>query len=997
MFRLRDLRIFLFLLPIFSLGEYWQQKVIYDIDVTLIDSLHQISGSETLTYINNSPDELEMIWMHLWPNAYRNNESALARQKFDQFSTRMHFWPDSSLGWIEVSDVRGDGDLIQWEYRSEDTLDVAKFMLNEPLAPGDTVMLDLNFTVKAPNVSSRMGHFGNHYEFTQWYPKPAVYDHLGWHPISYLDMGEFYSEWGDYEVTITLPSNYRVAATGVLQDSSEIAWRDSLAAFGQTLLDSLDKISDPEILDLDTLLRSHIPSSPDTKTITFKQENVHDFAWFTDKRFLITTDSTILPSGRSVQAWTYILPKNFVNYRYSNDYTKDALQAFSKWFLEYPYAHATVVDGDFSAGGGMEYPMITLVNNTGLQPMLEQTIAHEVGHNWFYGLAGSNERDNPWMDEGFVTYAEGRYWADKYPENHLLAHQEEAPGWLRSVNYVFKGLPKATLDQYLYFSTAGAGIDQAADLHSEDYSYLNYGAIVYFKVSLATQMLHHYLGESLMDSVWQTYFDQWAFKHPQPEDVRSIFEEVSGENLDWFFDDLIGSNKKMDLALIDHRSQPAGSGYETTVEILNKGQMVAPVPVVMFGEEDQESIVWVKPGSKAEEFTFTTTYPVKRVILDPERWTLDIDPENNDRALNLEMDLFQLPVIPDGSYQVATLPYLWYNTVDEIYPGIIFTRKHLLPTNKIDWYLRAFYGPKSEKAGFTASALKRIFPKPYYEFNLFSRLVRNWSYSLVEVNSTHKRKDPRYTSDESAWTFRVLATDISDGNLILNADTVRYMDPQIWENDRYLNGSVEFYNKTRRTLWNGEFQVTAELGARENGKMYGKLKSHRYHRKRYASGEGSIRMNVYAGITFGDLPNQERFYISTDMNPALDSKVMVVRSDSWSAPGHLSAFTTDYTIPGYAYDKKTKLIPSTTGILAGRVELDIPKVQNLSIISGLGVIESKGVNDFELIGSITTSVKFEVFRFLYTPITIVNNRLDVDGLRFQIGVDFSTVSIGLGI
>ena len=185
--------VYMLLLPSLLLADYWQQKVNYDIDVELIDSVHQVSGHETITYINNSPDSLNYIWMHLWPNAYKNTETMLAQQKFNQFSTKIHFLPDSSFGWIDIEKVTADSQHIDWHFRSADTLDVAKFMLNQPLLSGDTLFMDLDFVVQVPASISRLAHMGHHYQMTQWYPKPAVYDSLGWHPMSYLDMGEFYS------------------------------------------------------------------------------------------------------------------------------------------------------------------------------------------------------------------------------------------------------------------------------------------------------------------------------------------------------------------------------------------------------------------------------------------------------------------------------------------------------------------------------------------------------------------------------------------------------------------------------------------------------------------------------------------------------------------------------------------------------------------------------------------------------------------------------------
>ena len=225
---------------IFAQKPYFQQHVAYDIDVTLDDSLHTLSAFEKLTYTNNSPDELDFIWFHLWPNAYKNIETAYGKQAFEQGSTRFYFADDKDRGFIDSLDFKVDGENVNLEYHPE-WIDVAKIYLPNTLKPGESVLIETPFFVKIPLVFSRLGHSGKHYEITQWYPKPAVYDNDGWHPMPYLNMGEFYSEFGTFDVKITLPKNYRIMATGdLINGEAEYAWLDSLAIEGDKL-NNLDK------------------------------------------------------------------------------------------------------------------------------------------------------------------------------------------------------------------------------------------------------------------------------------------------------------------------------------------------------------------------------------------------------------------------------------------------------------------------------------------------------------------------------------------------------------------------------------------------------------------------------------------------------------------------------------------------------------------------------------------------------------------------------------
>ena len=269
---------------------YFQQELKYEIDVILNDEDHTLSAYEKIAYKNNSPDELTFIWFHVWPNAYKDNSTAFAKQAGPNSS----FAKSDSLdrGYIDSLDFKVDGKQVDWSFHPEWN-DVIKIELNQPLEPGKTIDIETPFFVKIPKVFSRLGHTGKHYEITQWYPKPAVYDHKGWHPMPYLNQGEFYSEFGTFDIKITLPKDYRVMATGdLVNGQDEYFWLDSLT----TLTDSLNSLSKDqlkkwvetkektklEIKDTDTS-----SLSSELKTLHFRQTNVHDFAWFADKKWLV--------------------------------------------------------------------------------------------------------------------------------------------------------------------------------------------------------------------------------------------------------------------------------------------------------------------------------------------------------------------------------------------------------------------------------------------------------------------------------------------------------------------------------------------------------------------------------------------------------------------------------------------------------------------------------------------------------------------------------------
>ena len=208
--------------PLLAQTGYFQQAVNYTINATLDDQQHQISGDITIEYTNNSPDELEVIWLHLWPNAFSKRNTAFARQKIRQGSSRFYFADEEDLGSVSNLNFTVDGTAATLEFPQPENPDVARLRLPKPVASGATIRMASPFLVKIPASFSRLGRVGTSYQMTQWYPKPAVYDQDGWHPMPYLDQGEFYSEFGNFDVTLTLPQNYVVGASGTLQTEQEL-------------------------------------------------------------------------------------------------------------------------------------------------------------------------------------------------------------------------------------------------------------------------------------------------------------------------------------------------------------------------------------------------------------------------------------------------------------------------------------------------------------------------------------------------------------------------------------------------------------------------------------------------------------------------------------------------------------------------------------------------------------------------------------------------------
>ncbi len=499
-----------------QLPTYWQQQVNYKIDISLNDVANTLDGFVKMDYTNNSPDTLSFIWIHLWPNAYKNDRTAFSNQQLENGSTSFYFSTEEKRGYINRLNFRVNSVTAKTEDHPQHQ-DIIKVLLPQPLPPKTTCKIETPFHVKLPYNFSRGGHVNQSYQLTQWYPKPAVYDRKGWHPLPYLDQGEFYSEFGNYEVQITLPENYIVAATGNLQEPQENEWLKKHNPINKTF------IKDPKSKQK---VEEAPASAKKTKTLHYNQKNVHDFAWFADKTFYYKTDTLQLPSGRVINVAAYYYKDNEEIWSSCLQQIKQAILTKSKWLGEYPYTIVSVVE-DKRPGGGMEYPTITFLSSGGSKKMLDFVINHEVGHNWFYGILASNERKHPWMDEGMNTYYDNRYSMQYYGNTNIDILQS-SPGFLKN------RMPE-DIQQIMLQAVTSVKKDQSIETVSDNFSSFNYNNVAYTKAGNWMQLLEKKLGSILFDSCMKIYYNRWSFKHPYPEDFKEVAEEISSKKLDSIF------------------------------------------------------------------------------------------------------------------------------------------------------------------------------------------------------------------------------------------------------------------------------------------------------------------------------------------------------------------------------------------------------------------------------------------------------------------------------
>lgn len=559
---------------------YFQQTVDYRIDARLDDQRHELSARLELDYQNNAPVALDTIVFHLYPRAFRSDASAFAAQQRLSGNARFHFRPPDENGDLDSLDFTVDG---QTATHQIDALhpDLAYLVLPQPLAPGKQVTISTPFRVKIPASFSRLGRVGESYQLTQWYPKPAVYDRDGWHPQPYLDRGEFYGEFGSFTVNITLPDNYTVAATGTLNDASERSRLLEIARVTQQQLAQRNDLSSAYV-------EEEFPaSSATTKTLSYRAERVHDFAWFADKRFKILHDTVVLNGGKPIDVWSFFTETEARLWKASIDYLSRALRFFSQTIGPYPYPQVTGVQSALSAGAGMEYPMITVIGQSGSAMALDEVLAHEVAHNWFYGILGSNERDHPWMDEGLTSYYEERYINRFYPGS--------------SNAFSFLG-DTINLDELGYRYAARQGNYPAPERGSEGMESTEYWIGAYSLSRLALRQLELVYGAPAVDEALSAYFAEWAFRHPSPGDLRRSMENSLAADLGWWFKGLLEGKGFFD---------PRPSVSKAGTRIINKGGLDLPIIV---SHADSTYVITdypttLPPGARVSDFGPLDLYP----------------------------------------------------------------------------------------------------------------------------------------------------------------------------------------------------------------------------------------------------------------------------------------------------------------------------------------------------------------------------------------------------
>jgi hypothetical protein len=685
-----------------SSQDYFQQQVNYKIQVTLNDRKHELNGSESVEYINNSPDTLGFLYFHLWPNAYSDNKTELAREIFRVNGKGKLFNDPELRGYIDSLDFEAEGYAVQWDLLPEDP-DICKIILNNPLKPGDTIYITTPFHVKIPKgTTSRFGHIGESYQISQWYPKPAVYDKSGWHQMPYLDQAEFYSEFGNYDVSITLPDNYIVCATGNLQNEEEKKLLDNLSA-DTSWMTTMDSGG------------AEFPlSSNQMKTLRYNENQVHDFAWFADKRFHVLKGKVKLPdSGREVTTWAMFTNQEAQLWINAILYINRAVRYFSEWIGDYPYNTFTAVQSALTSGAGMEYPGLTVIGLVKDPYLLDEVIAHETCHSWFYSAIGSDERMFPFMDESFASAYESRYLDECYPGKKLWEIDFKNRKLAKFFN--IEKMPVQRIMEFEWLIPARRNLEQPVNLAATDYSQMNYGSIIYNKAAHGLNYLRAYLGDSLFDSIMHDYYRTWENRHPRPDDIRLAFESHTDKDLSWFFDDFLGTIKRLDYKIIRLENQK--------LLIKNMGELEGPLLIAGVTGDSVFSEKWVD-GFEGKKWINSEWNNYSEIIIDPEHKMTELNRLNNNtrtsgifpRADPVQFQLLYTLEDPDKR-SLIYFPTFYWNSADGFMAGVAVHNGTLIP-KPFEYFVIPFYSFRNY--GLTGYGKMSFNRTPY---NNFIRLV----------------------------------------------------------------------------------------------------------------------------------------------------------------------------------------------------------------------------------------------------------------------------------
>ena len=602
----------------------------YAISARLDPASRTLKGDELLTWRNASTSSASTLQFHLYYNAWRNTRSTWMRERRLAGDELLAERPAEDFGWIDVTSVRliGAGGtptdvtsrlrFIAPDDGNSGDGTVAELPLDAPIAPGETVNVQIGWSSRVPRTFARTGAIGDFYFVAQWFPKIGVLEDTGWNCHQFHAGTEFFSDFGVYDVNLTVPRGWIVGATG--------------------------------------LERGRRDEGDGTTTHHYYGEDVHDFAWTTSPHYVERTSTFEQPGLPSVAMRLLLQPEHAAQAERHFQAARATLKYYGQWFGPYPYGYITIVDPAWQSGaGGMEYPTLFTAGTRWLAPehvsTPEGVTVHEAGHQFWYGIVATNEFENAWMDEGFNTFSTARVMEQFFqPDYYARRYFGGFVPWVFDDVRLDRAIDGDRMAGY-----RAAATTDAQNTPSWRYWPSTGGAITYNKTALWLHTLERMLGWETLQRVLSTYFSRWAFRHPKPQDFFAVVNEVTGRDMTWFFDQVYRSSAKFDYGIDTFDSQrAAGRGFfgeadrrrfsegeagerrfRTTVVARRYGDGIFPVDVRVLFENGEETR-WRWDGRDRWKL-FEVEKPVRAASaqVDPEHvLLLDVNSTNNSASID---------------------------------------------------------------------------------------------------------------------------------------------------------------------------------------------------------------------------------------------------------------------------------------------------------------------------------------------------------------------------
>ena len=594
--------------------DYWQNRADYKIDVSLDDKAELITGVETITYSNNSPNALSFLWLQMDQNVYKKHSKGLDAKLFLSSNADSKFEGGFIIESIFLNGAKGTGKPAAFVIN--DTR--MRINLTQPLASGQKISFQIKYSYKFPR-NFRNADFnvnrtdilptknGDIYSIAQWYPRLCVLDDVsGWNTLPYLGNGEFYLEYGNFDVNITLPSAYIVEASGDLFNPDEVLttiqserWKRAKSSSEKVFIRTVEEVTNPASRPLKPLC-----------TWKFKLTNARDFAWTASKSFVWEGIGITLPSGKKVMGSSLYPAESKLSesWERSGEYIKFTLQYFSEKWYEYPYNKAVNVASNLD---GMEYPGLVFCAAKDKGNMYWAVVNHELGHTWFPMVVGSNERKHAWMDEGFNAFMDN------------MATKDFNGG-------EFIGYPEIDIPVAGLFADSLVPVMTRPDVIPGNEVY----TVQYQKVAyLLTLLREQILGKEQFDFAFRKYIRDWAYKHPTPWDFFSSFNNSTGEDLNWFWKSMFLENYKLDQKITKIVNPEKGKSAKALITIENMEKAAMPLLVEITYENGNKEFhnfpveIW-EQGS-IYTFIADSDGTISKVVIDSKGVFPDIKVDNN--------------------------------------------------------------------------------------------------------------------------------------------------------------------------------------------------------------------------------------------------------------------------------------------------------------------------------------------------------------------------------